>query len=201
MSNNKRLTTSEAQELGAFLLRHNLRQAYDAQLHWMPLVQEMLYNDLRRFQERRPMRYIVLSRESMSQNDSPRVSEMKRLRLAGLTLEEIGNQFGVSREWVRQLIDSMPPPFRPTQKFRQRLTKTLKRWLWDAGYRRCYCCKLWKADMQRKTCRECERQRANRRYHTQGGKEKARAWQRAHPEQCAAATRRFLERKRGKARL
>lgn len=106
-------------------------------------------------------------------------AEILRLRLAGETLEAIGDKFGMTRERVRQICESLEPGIggrlkRENRAWREEAKAVIvfpipnfklraRAWLRDAGYLVCSLCKFVEEIDGRKRiqqCRECNRKRA-----------------------------------------
>lgn len=104
-----------------------------------------------------------------------RQKQMIALRNEGLTLQQIGDMFGLTRERIRMLVGPTPPkPPKPPQAPEwplDYLRRTMRQWLWDAGFRRCNGCKLWLREVPKrsKVCRNCNRERMRSYYWTERG--------------------------------
>jgi hypothetical protein len=170
------ITEQEAIELGAFLAEHDLPL-----LENVPFVQRMLYDDMQRFLAGQRPQYIRFPPPGRigSEKERPRTVSMKAMRSAGCTLQQIGETFGITAERVRQLLHGMPRP-KPNTTPRREFAKVMKRWLREAGYRKCSDCGLWKADISFYRCQDCNRRRARKYYAT-------------HRAQCLAAAKRVRD--------
>jgi hypothetical protein len=130
----------------------------------------MLYDDMQRSKAGQRPQYILFSPPERieSQKDRPRTVAMKAMRSAGCTLQQIGETFGITAERVRQLLHGKPRPLppKPDEGPRRQLAKAMKRWLREAGYRKCSDCGLWKPDNSWSRCMDCNRRRARKYYET-----------------------------------
>ena len=128
-----------------------------------------------------------------------RNAEMCELRRQGKTLQEIGDKFNITRERVRQLCDKFsavkPPP--PQQWPIPGFNLRMRRWLWAAGYRKCYGgCGLWSCGITNTNtrCRACNAALANQYYHEHGGKERMKNWRQKNIEKAEAQCSRYYDR-------
>ncbi len=112
---------------------------------------------------------------------SPRSTRMIELRQQGKTLKEIGDEFGVTRESVRQVIKkhngcAMPNPrsldrdkIKQENRFRIGFAKSMKSHLFLLGIIHCWGCEKWTSDhapLSRYSCRKCNTDRQFERFGT-----------------------------------
>src|SRR5215831_13085568 len=116
----------------------------------------------------------------MSVKNAERLEQMLAMRFAGWNLDQIGTNFNLTRERVRQLVGHIKRPRKwPRTYFR----RVMRQWLWDAGYRRCPC-GTWDRKVTESTrhCPECNRRCTREYFRTEHGKQKHRDWQHNNPQ-------------------
>lgn len=140
--------------------------------------------------------------QTKDKKTDPRVQGMLDLRSSGKTLLEIGEQYSISRERVRQLIGNNSKPPKPDvpwpdcpikmAAFRSHFHRRMKVWLWSIGVRRCVTCKTWDSSVTQasRKCRECRRLYSRERYH----KDPVRYKSYGDPVKIRATMKRFRER-------
>lgn len=101
-----------------------------------------------------------------------RRDKIRGLRAAGWTLDEIGRLFLITRQRVHQIAGDIEVEVqreRPVQWPIEGFGLRMRRWLWEAGWRKCKACKVWLCASEvfgpkkaNSRCRECnaKRQRA-----------------------------------------
>ena len=151
--------------------------------------------------------------------DTSRVEEMLALRRAGESLQAIGERYNITRERVRQLLkpwgakelrgiteeQKRRAEQEEAEKRRAYLARTMKKWLWDAGYRRCAKCKLWDSyvTVTMRRCRKCNTAHVLDRYHdpSTGYRDYLIEYHRTHPEVNRRAQRKYYSTPKGKEKM
>lgn len=121
--------------------------------------------------EHRQLTNLSLTRKQYNQTPrNPRTVRIIEMREEGLTLKQIGEEFGVSRERVRQVIKSYNgsairtpqslhrEKIKEAGKFRMEFARSIKAHLLDCGIIYCWRCESWTAnrpESQRNLCRKC----------------------------------------------
>lgn len=133
-----------------------------------------------------------------------RSERMVWMRLGGATLKEIGAEFDLTRERVRQILKPLAETIPELQTPKPAIDKvkvkgfkvTFHRWLAWVGYKHCWGCKTMRdmCDFSPNTqiCRECNAKRTNANYHNNPNvREYYKRWQKENSELARSYRERF----------
>jgi DNA-binding transcriptional MerR regulator len=131
-----------------------------------------------------------------------RIEQMNTLRDSGLSLSQIGERYGLTRERVRQLIEGRKKPPKPPKWPLKYFRRIMRQWLWDANIHRCGICKLWACDVTavQRRCKECNRQRTAAYFATQHGRETQKRWQIKNPDKLRLYRKRWQAKRTARLR-
>lgn len=127
-----------------------------------------------------------------------RVNDIAEWRASGLTYAEIGRRLGVTRQAICQVckqneISKPPAPPAPQRWPIPKFAMRMKRWLWDAGYRRCPC-GIWseRVTAAKRRCPQCNAAATALWNATEEGRAYAREYRVSHPEVYRRGNKKYL---------